>query len=300
MQNEIRKFLEYLEIEKNYSQRTIQSYHDALFEFYSFISNEVKQKVEVSKIDRNLIRDYLSHLHSKGLKKTSISAKLSALKSFFKFLYRLKIISSNPTIGFSLKTEKPLPVFLEESKIEKLMSLPDLETDEGIRDRAILETLYSTGVRVSELCGMNVEDIDFTSQTIKVLGKGEKARFVPFGRKAREALKMYLNIRTNFLTIQQKNNDEKALFLSKTGKRLTKVEVYQIVSKYISAVSDIERKGPHVLRHSFATHLLNHGADIIAVKELLGHSSLSTTQRYTHVTVEHLKKTYKLAHPRSE
>jgi len=300
VQNEIRKFLEYLDAERNYSNRTIEAYHDALYEFYSFIVNQTKQKADVSKIDRALIRDYLSYLHSRGLKKTSISLKLSAIKSFFKFLSRFKIISSNPTVGFSLKTERSLPVFLEESKIEKLMNLPDLKTNEGIRDRAILETLYSTGVRVSELCGMNIDDVDFTNGTIKVLGKGAKVRFVPFGKKAKEALKEYLNIRGNFTTSQQTNDDKKALFLSKNGKRITSAEVYQIVSKYISAISDIEKKGPHVLRHSFATHLLNHGADIMAVKELLGHSSLSTTQRYTHVTVEHLKKTYKLAHPRSE
>ncbi|MCS7230053.1 MAG: tyrosine recombinase [Candidatus Kryptonium sp.] len=300
MQNEIRKFLEYLDIEKNYSQRTIQSYHDALYEFYSFIINEAQREANVARIDRSLIRDFLSYLHSRGLKKTSISTKLSALKSFFKFLNKFKFISSNPTIGFSLKTEKTLPVFLEESKIEKLMNLPDLKTDEGIRDKAILETLYSTGIRVSELCGMNIEDVDFASQTIKVLGKGSKVRFVPFGKKAKEALKTYLNIRKNFITPNQTDDDKKALFLSKNGKRITSIEVYHIVSRYISAVADIEKKGPHVLRHSFATHLLNHGADIMAVKELLGHSSLSTTQRYMHVTIEHLKKTYKLAHPRSE
>ncbi|CUS96962.1 tyrosine recombinase XerC [Candidatus Chrysopegis kryptomonas] len=299
MQNEIRKFLEYLDIEKNCSQRTIEAYEDALYEFYSFILN-LRGKADVQKIDRSLIRDYLAYLHSKGLKKTSISAKLSAVKSFFKFLVKFKIIPSNPTIGFSLKTEKSLPVFLEEDKIEKLMNLPDLKTDEGVRDRALLEFLYSTGVRVSELCGLNIDDVDFSNETVKVLGKGGKFRVVPFGRKAREALREYLKIRDNFTTNEQSEDDKKALFVSKSGKRITKSEVYEIVSKYISAVADLERKGPHVLRHSFATHLLNHGADIMAVKELLGHSSLSTTQRYTHVTVEHLKKAYKLAHPRSE
>ncbi|MFN3135633.1 MAG: site-specific tyrosine recombinase/integron integrase [Candidatus Kryptonium sp.] len=300
MEDKIRKFLEYLDIERNYSQKTIQTYHDALYEFYAFIANNSKQKINVAKIDRSLIRDYLSYLHSKGLKKTSISTKLSALKSFFKFLTRFKIINSNPTIGFSLKTDKSIPVFLEENKIEKLMALPDLKTDEGIRDRAILETLYSTGIRVSELCGMNLEDIDFANETVKVLGKGGKVRLVPFGKKAKEALIKYLDIRQNFTTPQQTDDDKKALFLSLKGKRITAVEVYHIVSRYISAIADLEKKGPHVFRHSFATHLLNHGADIMAVKELLGHSSLSTTQRYTHVTVEHLKKTYKLAHPRSE
>ncbi len=299
MQNEIRKFLEYLELERNCSQRTIGAYEDALYEFYSFILN-LKGQADVQKIDRTIIRDYLAHLHSKGLKKTSISAKLSAVKSFFKFLLKLKIISSNPTIGFSLKTERSLPVFLEEDKIEKLMNLPDLKTEEGVRDRAILEFLYSTGVRVSELCGLNIDDVDFANETVKVLGKGGKFRIVPFGRKAREALKLYLKIRNKFTTSKQSDDDRKALFISKNGQRITKSEVYQIVSKYISAVADLEKKGPHVLRHSFATHLLNHGADIMAVKELLGHSSLSTTQRYTHVSIEHLKKTYKLAHPRSE
>ncbi len=299
MQKEIRKFLEYLDLEKNCSQRTIEAYEDALYEFYSFIIN-LGEKADVQKIDRTVIRDYLAYLHSKGLKKTSISAKLSAVKSFFKFLAKFKIITSNPTIGFSLKTEKALPVFLEEDKIEKLMNLPNLKTDEGVRDRAILEFLYSTGVRVSELCGLNIDDVDFSNETVRVLGKGGKFRIVPFGRKAREALKEYLKIRDNFSTQEQNEDDRKALFVSKSGKRITKSEVYEIVSKYISAVADLERKGPHVLRHSFATHLLNHGADIMAVKELLGHSSLSTTQRYTHVTVEHLKKAYKLAHPRSE
>ncbi len=300
MQKEIRKFLEYLDAERNYSPRTIEAYQDALYEFYNFILNEAKINADVNKIDRTLIRDYLSYLHSKGLKKASISAKLSAIKSFFKFLIKFKITTSNPTVGFSLKREKTLAVFLEENKIEKLMNLPDLKTDEGIRDRAILEVLYSTGVRVSELCGLNIEDVDFSNETVKVLGKGGKFRIVPFGKKAKEALKNYLNIRSNFKTLEQTDDDKKALFLTRNGKRMTKVDMYKIVSRYISAVSDIERKGPHVLRHSFATHLLNHGADIIAVKELLGHSSLSTTQRYTHVTVEHLKKTYKLAHPRSE
>lgn len=300
MQNEIRKFLEYLDAERNYSPRTISAYQDALYEFYNFILNVEKQKTDVNKIDRTLIRGYLAYLHSKGLKKTSISAKLSAIKSFFKFLMKFKIVSSNPTIGFSIKTDKVLPIFLEENKIEKLMNLPDPKTDEGIRDRAILETLYSTGIRVSELCGMNIDDIDFANETIKVLGKGGKFRIVPFGKKARSALENYLNIRKNFDSPLQTEDDKKALFLAKNGKRMRPVDVYQVVSRYISAVADIERKGPHILRHSFATHLLNHGADIIAVKELLGHSSLSTTQRYAHVTVEHLKKSYKLAHPRSE
>ena len=287
-----------MDVERGCSKNTTIFYEGALVSFADFL-NERYGEVDVRKIDRNMVREYLRHLSSSGLKRSTISSKYAVIRSFFKFLVKKKIIDSNPTVGITApKAERPLPVFIEEDKIEALMKLPD-ESPEGLRDRAILELLYSTGIRVSELVGLNIEDVNFYDETVKVYGKGGKERIVPFGRKAKEALKDYLNVRGELILPGSTDDDRKALFIYR-GRRMANIDVYRIVSKYITQVSEVEKKGPHVLRHTFATHLLNHGADIRAVKELLGHSSIASTQIYTHVGIEHLKKVYNLSHPRAE
>jgi integrase/recombinase XerC len=224
-----------------------------------------------------------------------MARRLSAFRSFFKFLYREGYIKINPTSAIATpKLEKKLPVFLGQERVEALISAPDDKTLMGSRDRAILETLYSTGIRVSELAGLSVDDIDFISGVIKVFGKGRKERIVPIGDVAMKALRNYLDKRT---LSRSKKSD--AVFLNKSSRRLTGRSVRRIVDKYIKMCSIQEKVSCHSLRHSFATHLLDRGADLRSVQELLGHKNLSTTQIYTHVTTERMKSIYDKAHPRA-
>jgi len=280
------KFLSYLEIEKNYSPHTITNYKIDLEEFLNFVEGAAMEKV-----DHFLLRKFLACLRAKEFRPRTVSRKLSAIRSFFKFLNREGLIQNNPAILLmSPKLDKPLPKFLTEKEMAAFIELPDLKKELGRRDRAILETLYTSGMRVSELVGLNVEDIDFIGNITKVLGKGRKERLVPVGNKAIDAIKEYVDYRPR---------KAKALFLNKNGKRLTDRGVRVIISKYIQVVSVHQNISPHIFRHSFATHLLNRGADLRSVQELLGHASLSTTQIYTHVTTDRLKKVYDQAHPRA-
>ena len=296
----IRKFLEYLERERNYSQNTIASYENDLLQFNNFLSRhfEIKE-FDFSKVDHITVRSFLGDIREEGNSARTIARKLAALRSFFKFLAKKKIISFNPVVNLtSPKLEKKLPSFLNEQAVSKMMDLPDVSTLEGIRDRALLELLYSTGMRLNELINLKLGDIDFHNGTVKVFGKGKKHRIIPVGSKAKESLKVYLKQRSSFVT-ENTHGEQKILFLSSRGYRMYPKGVYRIVNKYIGMVSELEKKSPHVLRHTYATHLLNRGADLQAVKELLGHESLSTTQLYTHVTVDRLKRIYKQAHPKS-
>ncbi len=276
MLNDIQNFLDALKI-KNSSPKTIERYQETLIEFHDIIQKDTKE------ITRDDIHNYLVFLNEKGLQKSTIALKLAVLKSFFKFLLKHKKININPTIGFSIKTEKKLPVFLTEDEIKTI-----LEKTQSPLEKAILELLYATGMRVSELCSLNLEDINWEKRIIKVRGKGGKERFVIFNESAEKALLQFLKGSTNTL------QDKAPLFTIK-GKRITRYQVYTIVRKYLKT----EKKGPHVLRHTFATHLLNRGADLVSVKELLGHADIKTTQKYTHITIEHLKKIYKQTHPRA-
>ena len=282
----LKKFLSYLEIEKNYSPHTSLNYKIDIEEFFRFIDG-----VGLEKVDYPVFRRYLSELKAKRHRPRSLARKVSALRSFFKFLQREGTIQSNPALLLNTpKLDKKLPKFLSEEEINRFVESPPLEKESGKRDRAILETLYSCGIRVSELVGLNVNSVDLIGNVIKVLGKGKKERLVPIGEKAIDAIKDYLDFR------KHKTN---VLFLNKSGRRLTARSINNIIEKYVKKSSLNFHISAHVLRHSFATHLLNRGADLRSVQELLGHANLSTTQIYTHVTTERLKNVYNKAHPRA-
>lgn len=297
----IKSFLDFLKFEKNYSVNTLLAYEGDLVRFNRFLANHFQsENFELSAVDNVTIRLFLGELIESDFTKKSIVRKLAAVRSLYKYLIKKGIIKSNPTINIATpKIPKKLPTFLDEPSIDRMLNLPDTSTVEGLRDKAILELLYSTGIRLSELIGLNLDNIDWSNETIKVLGKGKKSRIVPFGSKSKVALRKYLERRDDLISGLTKNNSINSVFLSNRGLRIYPKGVYLIVNKYIRLVSDVEKKSPHVLRHSFATHLLNRGADIKAVKELLGHESLSTTQIYTHVTVDRLKRVYDQAHPKA-
>ncbi len=286
MNRYIEKYLTYLEIEKNASAHTILNYKIDLKELF-----ESAQDIPIEKIDYLTLRKFLAHLRTKEHKPRTIARKLSSIRSFFKFLQREGLISNNPAILMSSpKLDKRLPQFLTEGEMIQFIETPCLDEVTGKRDRAILETLYSTGIRVSELVGLNVDSVDFISNIVKVMGKGKKERLAPIGDQAITAIKDYLDHR--------KENSQ-VLFLNKNGTRLSARSICNITGKYIKAASIKTHISPHVLRHSFATHLLNRGADLRSVQELLGHVNLSTTQIYTHVSTERLKSVYNKAHPRA-
>lgn len=286
MKRYLSKFISYLEIEKNYSKHTLLNYRLDLEEFADFTKD-----VKLEKIDYLLMRRFLAELRTKHLRPRSLARKMSSLRSFFKFLQRESLIKNNPAVLLmSPKLDKPLPKFLAEDEMIRFIEAPDLKTILGKRDRAILETLYSTGIRVSELVGLNSEDVDQIGNIIKVFGKGKKERLVPIGNKAVNAIKDYLTSR---------KEKSRIVFLNKNGTRLSTRGVCNLTHKYILKIASSSKVSPHVLRHSFATHMLDHGADLRSVQELLGHMNLSTTQIYTHVTTDRLKKVYDKAHPRA-
>ncbi|HQP09797.1 MAG TPA: tyrosine recombinase XerC [Candidatus Omnitrophota bacterium] len=286
MNRYLEKFISYLEIEKNYSPHTILNYQIDLESFFSFIG-----QTPVESADYLLLRKFLAELRTKQYRPRTLTRKLSALRSFFRFLHREGFIQENPAVLLmSPKIDKTLPKFLTEEEVTRFIEAPSIKTISGKRDRAIFETLYSTGIRVSELVGLNIDHVDLIGNIAKVSGKGKKERIVPIGDRALEAIKDYLDNR---------KHSSRALFLNKNGTRLSDRSVRNIVNKHITAVSATRNISPHVLRHSFATHLLNRGADLRSVQELLGHVNLSTTQIYTHVTTDRLKEVYDKAHPRA-
>lgn len=286
MNRYLEKFLTYLEVEKNYSRHTLLNYRLDIEEFFVFID-----QMTIEHVDYLVLRRFLAELRTKNHKPRTLARKLSSLRSFFRFLHREGFVTSNPAkLLMSPKLDKKLPNFLSEQEMFSFVEVPSSDKDMGRRDRAILETLYSTGIRVSELVGLNIEHVDLIGQIVKVSGKGKKERLVPIGGKAIRAIQDYLSSRP------KKSN---TLFLNKNGTRLSARSVCNLTHKYIKLVSENKHISPHVLRHSFATHLLNRGADLRSVQELLGHANLSTTQIYTHVTTDRLRKVYDQAHPRA-
>ncbi|MDE2027359.1 MAG: tyrosine recombinase XerC [Candidatus Omnitrophica bacterium] len=280
------KFFTYLEVEKNYSSHTTLNYRIDLQEFAAFLGN-----TPVKKAGYPDLRRFLALLKARNLKPRSVSRKLSALRSFFKFLQREGVLSSNPAkLLVTPKLDKPLPHFMTEEETVKILEAPRSDKISSFRDRAIFEVLYSTGIRVSELVGLKTDDVDFISNVIKVMGKGKKERIVPIGDKALYALKDYLD---------KRKVKAQAVFLNKNGTPLTDRSVRNIINKYILEQAAAQHVTPHMFRHSFATHLLDHGADLRSVQELLGHVNLSTTQIYTHLTTDKLKRIYDKAHPRA-
>ncbi|MBI4583114.1 MAG: tyrosine recombinase XerC [Planctomycetes bacterium] len=290
-------FVNYLRYERNMSPETIRAYEKDLYQFLRFFRNQEGGKKSPGEITSLDIRDFLANLREKNYQKTTVVRKLATIRSFYKFLLKKGLVTNNPLTDIPTpKVEKRLPRFLGVEEVEKLLNAPQGNTFQAIRDRAILETLYSTGLRVSELTGLNVADIDLTGEIIKASGKGSRERMVPIGSFAMEAVKKYLEVRGTIPRHTAK--DPEALFLNRFGERLSSRSIRKILDKYIRITGLDERTSPHTLRHSFATHLLNRGANLRIVQELLGHKHLSTTQIYTHVTTSNMKKAYEEAHPR--
>ncbi|MBN2367188.1 MAG: tyrosine recombinase XerC [Calditrichaeota bacterium] len=298
MWNELNNFVLYIRQERRYSPHTVRSYQIDLSQFIEFLEEEIfRDKVEARSVDDDHIRGFIEQLFILGLDKRSIARKLSAIKSFFKYLQRMDFIQQNPVLHLRTpKLDKKLPTVLEEHQIRKLMDIPDSETFEGIRDRAILELFYGCGVRLAELIQLKLKQIHLTDHYIIVEGKRNKERLLPVGEFAIDALNLYFNVRRDIL---KQSEDTPFVFVNKKGKPLYPLAVQKMVKKYLQQVSEQEHLSPHVLRHTYATHLLDRGAELLAVKELLGHSSLSTTQIYTHVSMDRLKSVYRKAHPRS-
>ena len=280
------KYLSYLEVERNYSPHTLLNYKKDLSEFVTFLGS-----VPVEQVAYPDLRRFLAEMRSRNLKPRSVARKLSSLRSFFRYLQREKIVQNNPaTLLLTPKLDKPLPHFLSEQEAITLIESPKGDRVSNLRDKAIFETLYSTGIRVGELVGLNKQDIDFIGNVVRVRGKGKKERIVPIGDKALEALNAYMDTR-----IHQSD----VVFLNKSGTRLTDRSIRNIINKHVLKEAAAQHVTPHMFRHSFATHLLNHGADLRSVQELLGHVNISTTQIYTHLTTEKLKSVYDKAHPRA-
>ena len=296
MQQLIQSYLSYVEQERNYSPHTITSYANDLNQFYTFLKEQFPLCIDnAATIDRRTLRAFLGLHLENGAAKKSVVRRLSTLRSFFKFLVKRKYLSTNPARALvTPKLDKKLPQFIDVNAIENIMQQPDVTTFKGMCDSAILEVLYGSGIRRGELLGLCADDIDFHQQVLKVTGKGNKQRIVPFGSKAKNALERYINAK-------QKNNfTNNLLFVTPKGTPLYPSYVNAILKQYLNTTTEVQQKSPHVLRHSYATHLMNNGADIRIVKELLGHESLSTTQIYTHVTVERLKEIYRNKHPRAK
>jgi integrase/recombinase XerC len=295
LQSAIRTFLSTLDVEKSASRHTTLTYATALDQFCLYLAEFSNPLPDVEEITEADIRPFLGWLHDKGLGKTSIRLKLAAVRSLFRFLLRSGIIERNPAALLSSpKTSRPLPSFINVHEAERLWDSFDTGTAKGLRDKALCELLYGSGLRIHEALALNVDQLDAVSRTLRVLGKGAKQRVVPLTAETVAAIDNYRSQRHMLAP----SAEETALFLGDRGGRLSASSAWRIVRRALGPITESRRKSPHVLRHSFATHLLDNGADLSAVSDMLGHSSLSTTQIYTHVSVERLKEAYKRAHPR--
>ena len=296
----IQSFIDYLTFEKNYSEKTISVYRtdlEAFKQFYQTLSDDLTWET----LDKDVIRQWIVQMMDKGQKAASVNRRLSAIRSFYKFLLRRKLVSHDPSYSIvGPKKEKPLPVYLRESEMNRLLDDVQFGDDyAGRRDRMILLMFYSTGIRVSELTGLDLSNVDLNLQQLKVTGKRNKQRMIPFGEEMTQALTDYLKARSEYSAVHVAS--ETALFLNeRSGERISVEKVYQSVRHYLSFVTTQKKRSPHVLRHTFATSMLNHHADLQSVKELLGHESLSTTEIYTHTSFEELKEMYNMAHPRAK
>ncbi len=293
----IDKFKRYLEFEKRYSTHTLKAYQKDIEQFFSFLKE--MYAIESAKlINQVIIRSWLISLKEESISTRTINRKISCLKTFFRFLIKEGEIIDNPMLKIlSPKTSKKLPIFIEEEKMEMLFDEVDFgEGFEATRDRLILDILYSTGIRLSELINLKLEDIDFQKYQIKVLGKRNKERIIPFSKGINNLVLNYITLKNNYFS---NRITDSYLFLSKTGKKAYPKLIYRVVNNYLSKITTLKKLSPHVLRHTFATHMLNNGAELNAIKELLGHANLSATQIYTHNSIEKLKKVYKQAHPRA-
>ncbi|MCE3015204.1 MAG: tyrosine recombinase XerC [Pirellula sp.] len=298
MHSEIAQFLRFLDVERNASDLTIKSYREDLVDMADFLSNEGTKKVVPRDVTPVELRGYVAALHDAGYARTSIARKLASLRSFYKFAIRQGMAETNPAQPLrNPRGQRKLPHFLTSDEIETLLNAPDTQKEMGQRDRAILEVMYSAGLRVSEIVGMNDRDIDYEEGVVRIRGKGRKERFGAIGKFADQALKDYFRVRTR---ADHGTSKELPTFTNKFGKRLTTRSVARMLEKYINQCGLDTRTTPHTLRHSFATHLLDRGADIRSVQEMLGHKSLGTTQIYTHVSTSSIKQAYLKAHPRAK
>lgn len=300
MTNEIGEFLDYLTYERNVSPNTIAAYRDDLESFIGFLCNDymtmARDQLELRRVDHLTIRSYLAHLSRRKLARASVARHLSALRSFFKYLVREGVVEANPARTVATpKREKHLPAVMQTSDVALLLEQPDTSTTLGLRDRAWLELLYASGLRISELVNIDIDDLELRARLVKVHGKGSKERIVPFGSKAETALRAWLAVRGELA----KDVEEEAVFVNYRGRKITTRSVRRLFEVYLRRAALQSGVSPHTLRHSFATHLLNAGADLRGIQELLGHASLSTTQKYTHLNDWQLMAVYKKAHPRA-
>ena len=303
-------FFQYLQYERRYSPHTLLAYKNDINQFYSFLS-DTYQLDNIQKVNHQIVRSWIVSLMEKQITSRSVNRKITTLKSYYKFLLREKVVNENPMVKIlTPKTSKKLPVFVEKSKMDLLLDNVDFGDDfSAIRDRLIIEMFYSTGIRLSELINLKQRDVDLNNGTIKVIGKGNKERLIPFGNSLKKLIAGY---------VEKKDEEEfqragsplplgKGLgdglrglfFITEKGRGMYPKLVYRMVNNYLSKVTTIDKKGPHTLRHTFATHMLNNGANLNAIKELLGHANLSATQIYTHNTIEKLTNIYKRTHPRA-
>lgn len=287
-------FIEYLKFERNYSDKTVTAYMEDLVAFRDFAGRNGK---DGGTEDAGTVREWVVQMMDEGYATSSINRKLSTLRTYYKFLMKKGLIDADPTRKVARpKCSKPLPVFVKEKEMDRLLDDVDFGDDfKGVRNHLVIQMFYETGVRLAELIGLDLKDVDFFGSVIKVTGKRNKQRLIPFYRELREGMQKYLE-RRNALDVARLSE---AFFVKEDGSRITRGEVAKVVRDALSMVSTVKKKSPHVLRHSFATAMLNHDAELGAIKELLGHESLQTTEIYTHTTFEELKKAYKQAHPRA-
>lgn len=288
-------FLSFLRFERNYSGKTVRSYGIDLEKFEEYLKG-VDEKLDFTGVDADLVRGWVLRLMEQGYATTSVNRKLSSLRSFYQYLLRKRVIEKDPMATVKgPKNKKPLPVFVRDEEMSRLLDEQEWKTGlEGLRNRLIVEMFYVTGMRLSELINLKDGDVDFSAQVMKVTGKRNKQRLIPFGEELKEDMNAYLDLRDKEIS-----GSPEAFFVRKDGKSLYPRMVYLLVRQSLSKVVTLKKKSPHVLRHTFATSMLNNGAELSAVKELLGHESLTTTEVYTHTTFEELKKVYKQAHPRA-
>ena len=293
----IKSFIDYLELEKKYSPNTIKAYENDIMSFSEYNKNEFDQS-SINKVDYSQLRSWIVKLVESKISNRSINRKISSLNTYYKFLLKIEKIKKNPLDNHrALKTKKIIQLPFSEKEVISALDINNFQNSfEGKRDRLIIEMLYSTGIRRIELTGLKIKDIDFSSKRIKVLGKRNKERFIPMLESTISLINEYMDYRNELKRIHNKD----FLFLTSKGKKIYENLVYRITNKYFDYVSTKVKKSPHILRHSFATHLLNNGADLNAVKDLLGHSSLAATQVYTNRSIEEIKKVYSNTHPRNK
>ena len=292
----IEKFLSYLRYERNRSELTVQSYERSLKDFESYFKNRDSQ-LSWESIDSDVIRDWMESLMDKGDMASSVNQHLSAVRSFFRFALSHGLVSRDPShIVKGPKKQKPLPQFVRENEMNRLIDTPEFWGDDynEVRARTIIILFYNTGMRLAELVGLNSLDVDFASHQLKVTGKRNKQRIIPFGQEVENALRDYVSLRDQVV-----GKSTEALFTLEDGRRITRGRIENLVNERLSQVTTLKKRSPHVLRHSFATAMLNNGAGLESVRKLLGHESVATTEIYTHTTFEQLKKVYKDAHPRA-